>query len=109
MLTKKMGDIMVPQIHIACWTRVRVFSGWGNRCAELWWGKFQLEELGTWPFMVKGCQHWVFLDNETWPLKGFQCSSSCYVLVLRICGEGQETLVPDAAGGQSSSVHAWAP
>lgn len=63
-LTKKMGDLMVPQIHIACWTRLRVFSDWGNRCAECWWSKFQLQKLGTRPFMVKGCQHWVFLDNE---------------------------------------------
>lgn len=50
-------------------------------------------DLGTWPFMVKGLQHPIFLG----------CSSSGHVPVLwaREWGRG-ETLVPGGAGGPSS-------
>lgn len=38
---------------------------------KCWW-----EGLGTWPFMVKGHQHQIFLANSALSSKGFQYSSS---------------------------------
>lgn len=42
----------------------RVLGLRGNRYAEALVGRFYLEDLGAWPFMVKGLQHRIFLDSR---------------------------------------------
>lgn len=42
------------------------------------WGKFKLQDFGTWPFVVKRDQLWIFLDNgplasERIPVFTVQC------------------------------------
>lgn len=107
---------MVPQIRLACWIGLRVLKelrGTGVH-AEVLVGQVLVEDLGTWPFMVKGYQHQIFLDNRPLILKGLLCSSSGYVLVLwsHEGGPGRGTckiVVPGAAGARVlSSVHASA-
>lgn len=56
---------MVPQVHLGCWTRLRVFKRLGERgMQQCWHGKFSLEDLGTWLFTVKERQYQIFLDNR---------------------------------------------
>lgn len=44
---EKMGDLMVPQIYLAHWARLRVFKGLGRHaCRSARWGMFYWEELG---------------------------------------------------------------
>ena len=39
--TERLGDLMMPQIHLACCTRSRVLKGLGQQVYErCWWGKF---------------------------------------------------------------------
>lgn len=62
--TENKEDLMVPQIHLALRTRLKVFSGWRNTYMEgLVW---QVVIGGPWNLAIygKGCQHWIFLDNE---------------------------------------------
>lgn len=33
--TEKVGDLMVPQVHLAQWIRLKDFKGLGNRYAEV--------------------------------------------------------------------------
>lgn len=78
MPTKKIGDLIVSQI--ARWTRLRAFKGLGETgMQKCWWGKFSLEDLGTWPFMVKGLQHRIFVDN------GCFASERAPVFKFRVC------------------------
>lgn len=39
--TKVIGDIIVPQIHLAHWTSLRVSNGLGGiSIRKCWWGRF---------------------------------------------------------------------
>lgn len=75
-------------------------------------GKVQLQDLGTWPFMVKGINTGSSWTTDPLLLKGFQGSSSGLVLELWFHLYGGkwrgEPLVPGTAGGQSSPAHALA-
>ena len=53
-------------------------------------GKVSGEDFGNWPFMVKGHQHWIFLDN------GPFASESVLVFKFWFCFG---PLVLGAAGG----------
>ena len=51
--TRKMGDLMVPQIHLACWTRLKVFKGLGGtRYVEVLVGQVLIG--GPWNLAIHG-------------------------------------------------------
>lgn len=66
--TRKMGDLMVPQILLARCTRLGVYKNLGGVGAD----------GGPWSWAIYGkvCQHWIFLEVDTSLLKRFWCSSS---------------------------------
>lgn len=85
---------MVPQTHLARWTRLSVFKGLGHRCAEAQAALVLIRGPGAWPLMVKGRQHRIFLDDgrfasERGPVFQFRL---CRVLWFRGAGR----LVPGA-------------
>lgn len=69
------------------------------------WSKFELQDFGTWPFVVKGDQLRIFLDN------GYLASERVPVFTVQLViswslvlweWEWGWILIPSTAGGQSS-------
>lgn len=99
--TEKMGDVMVPQIHLACSTRLR---GWGNRCAKVLVGQVLIG--GPWMLDIHGKGVSTQLDN------GSLVSESGLVFKFQLCPGPLvpwvgETLVLSAAGGKMSLLSAY--
>lgn len=102
LLNGNMGDVMVPQTHLARWTRLSVFKGLGHRCAEAQAGLVLIRGPGAWPLMVKGRQHRICLEDgpfasERGPVFQFRL---CRVLWFRGAGR----LVPGARRSQCSRL-----
>lgn len=55
---------------------------------QCWWDKFSLEDLGPWPFVLRGINTGSSWTRDPLLLKGFWCSSSHHVLVLWFCAAG---------------------
>lgn len=66
---------------------------------KCWWDKLQLGDPEGWPFMVKGHQHLIFLNNRLLFLKAFQCPRSGHVPILCFHRRWEEVLVSGAAEG----------
>lgn len=49
-----------------------------------------MEDLGIWPFVVKGSQHRIFLDSGLLASGRVPVLHPGYVLVLRFCGRKKE-------------------
>lgn len=61
----------------------QVFKGLGGTDMQKgWWDKFYLEDLGALQFRVRIVSTGYFWTKDPLLLKGFQCSSSGYVLVI---------------------------
>lgn len=101
-LTEKTGDLMVPHSHLAQWTRFRVFKGMLEQVSgsAQGGGKFYLEALEFWQFMVVEHQHWIFLDSGPSASERTLAMSRSFDLGGE--GMGVKCLVPDVVGGQSS-------
>lgn len=86
MTTEKMGDLMLPHIHLARWTKWRVSKELGNRCA----GVLMRQVLigGSWNLALKGINAGSSRTTDHWLLKVFQCSSFVHVQILWFCEGG---------------------
>lgn len=72
---------------------------------KCWWGKFSSEDLGPWPFIVRGVNTGSSWTTDSVLLRGFWCSSSHYVLVLwSVVPEKQLSILLKRIGPFSGSV-----
>lgn len=80
---EKVGGSVVPQIHLAQWIRPRIFKGpEGIGMWKCCWGNFNCRTLEVGHLLSRGINARSSLTTDSWVLKGFQCLSSDYVLVL---------------------------
>lgn len=103
--TEKMGDLMVPHIHLVLLTGLRVFERLGEQVGRSAGGASfngRTLELGhLWFLGVNTGSSWTV--NPSLP-KGFWCPSSAYFLVL---WGGGEAFIPGVAESQCFLLRAW--
>lgn len=100
-------DLVVPNIHFACWTRPRVFKGLGvtGMLQKCWQGEhFLTGGPGNLAIYSKGVFIPIFLVNGPFTSKRVLVFEFglCPDISVSYWGMGPTTLVPGAAGGQSS-------
>lgn len=77
--TENMGDLMAPPVQPAHWTWLKAFRVCGDRYVEGRQDQFRWQDRGTWPFVVKGRQHWIFVEKGPLASERFQCSTSSWL------------------------------
>lgn len=101
-----MGDLLLPHIHLAGWSKFRAFKGLGGQVCTGAGGALLSAGLGL-TIYGKGVSTLDLSGPGTLLLEVLFCSSFDSVLVLRFCvcvlGRGWgEALLPGTAGGHSS-------
>lgn len=81
--TENLRDLIVPQIHLACWTVLMFFFGFGGDR----YAKVLMEQVwigGTWNLATygEGHQHQIFQDNRPFASEKVQLFKCCYGQVL---------------------------
>lgn len=65
--TKVIGDIAVPQIHLAHWTRLKVFKGLGGTgMRKCWWADFNWSTLEPGQWRLSSVQLWGKRPRHLW-------------------------------------------